>query len=59
MKELMIDYRDGINPDGSTHFVRKTIDDFEFCIRDGVAYFISDGKKYHVSVSEISQVYTN
>lgn len=59
MKELMIDYRDGINPDGSTHFVRKIIDDFEFCIRDGVAYFISDGTKCRVPIQEISQVYTS
>ena len=59
MKERMIDYRDGVNPDGSTHFVRKTIDDFEFCVRDGVVYFISEDKKYHVYISEVSQIYTN
>lgn len=59
MKELMIDYRDGINPDGSTHFVRKSIDDFEFCVRDGAAYFISDGKKHRIPLQDISQVYTN
>lgn len=59
MKELMIDYRDGINPDGTTNFVRKTIDDFEFCVRDGVVYFISEGVKYHIPLQDISQVYTN
>lgn len=58
-KEMMIDYRGGINPDGTTKFVRKHIDNFEFCIREGVAYFISEGKRFKVPIQEISQVYVN
>ena len=57
MKELMIDYRDGINPEGSTRFVRKTIDDFEFCVRDGRVYFIAGGKRMNFPLEDVSQVY--
>lgn len=53
MKEMIIDYR---NDDGS--FSRKTIDNYEFCIREGVAYFASQGVPYQVPMQNISQVYT-
>lgn len=53
-KQLMIDYRDG---EGG--FIRKVIDDFEFCIRKGFAYFKSDGVTYAVPIEDVSQVYTN
>ncbi len=51
-KNLMIDYR---NEDGN--FVRRVIDNFEFCVREGVAYFISEGVKYNVTLQNISQLY--
>ena len=54
MRNMMIDYRD----ENGT-FVRKVIDNFEFCIRDSVAYFISEGVKMQVPIQDISQVYTN
>lgn len=50
---LMIDYRD---LDGK--FVRKVIDNFEFCVRDGMAHFLSEGVKCRVPLQDISQVYT-
>lgn len=53
MKNMMIDYR---NEDGT--FVRKVIDNFEFCIHDEVAYFISEGVKCQVPMQKIVQVYT-
>ena len=53
MKDMMIDYRD---EDGQ--FVRKVIDNYEFCVHDEVAYFISDKKKYAVPIKNICQVYT-
>ena len=53
-KRMMIDYR---NEDGT--FARKVIDDFEFCVRDGVMYFISEGVKYNIPLERCSQVYTN
>lgn len=51
-KQLMIDYRDG-----KGGFVRKVIDNFEFCVRDGIAYFVSDGRSCQVAVENISQMY--
>ena len=54
MKSMMIDYRD---KDGKV--MRKTIDNYEFCTRDGVAYFASNGTKYNVPIASIIQVYTN
>ena len=51
---LMIDYRDE-----KENICRKVIDDMEFCVRDGYAYFISDGIKYRVPLEGIIQVYTN
>ena len=52
-KRMMIDFRD---EDGN--FVRRVIDNFEFCIRDEQAYFVSDGKQLVVPMKNISQVYT-
>lgn len=53
-KNLMIDYRDD-----EDIIRRKVIDDMEFCVRDGYAYFISEGIKYRVTLEGIIQVYTN
>lgn len=55
MKSMMIDYRDNNNG----NIMRKVIDNYEFCIRDGVAYFVSDGTRYNISLASIIQVYTN
>ena len=52
-KQLMIDYRDE-----KGKFVRRVIDDLEFCVRDDVAYFISEGVKYAIPIGNISQMYT-
>lgn len=49
---MMIDYR---NEKGN--ICRRSIDNMEFCIRDGEAYFISNGIKYHVPIERIIQVY--
>lgn len=51
---MMIDYR---NDDGT--FTRKEIDDFEFCVKAGFIYFISDGIKYKIPLDRCSQVYLN
>lgn len=53
MKNMMIDYK---NEDGT--FSRKVIDNYEFCIRDEVAYFISDGVKINIPIKDVVQVYT-
>ena len=53
MKNMMIDYK---NDEGI--FVRRVIDNYEFCIHEGDAYFISEGVKYKVPIQDISQVYT-
>lgn len=53
MKTLMIDYRDE-----NENIVRQTIDDMEFCTRDGEAYFISNREKIHVPFEQIIQMYT-
>ena len=52
-KEMMIGYRD---EEDEIH--RKVIDDMEFCVRKGIAYFISDGIKYQVPLEDVIQVYT-
>lgn len=52
--ELMIDYLDEYGV-----IRRKVIDDMEFCVRDGDAYFISEGEKYCVPLEKVFQVYTN
>ena len=54
MKSMMIDYR---TKNGEV--VRKEIDNYEFCTRDGIAYFVSGGVKHNVPLSSIIQVYTN
>ena len=51
-KMMMIDYRDA---NGTIR--RKTIDNMEFCVRDGDAYFISEGAKYSVPLEDVIQVY--
>ena len=53
MTQMMIDYR---NDNGA--FVRKTIDNNEFCVRDEYAYFMSDGERIRVPLQNMSQVYT-
>lgn len=53
MKQMMIDYRDD-----EGNFVRKVIDNYEFCVREEVAYFISNGVRIQVPLQKISQVYT-
>lgn len=53
-KNLMIDYR---NNKGNV--CRKVIDDMEFCVREGHAYFISGGIKYSVPLEDVIQMYTN
>lgn len=54
MKELMIDYRDANNK-----IFRKTIDNMEFCVRHGKAYFFSGGKRFEIPLELVIQVYTN
>lgn len=51
---MIIDYRKE-NEDG---FVRRKIDDMEFCVRDGDMYFISEGIRYCIPLERCSQVYT-
>lgn len=51
-KTMMIDYR---NNDGD--LFRKVIDDCEFCVRYGCAWFISEGKKFSVELGNVIQVY--
>lgn len=53
-KMMMIDYRD---EQGTIR--RKRIDDFEFCVKDGGVYFISDEVKYHIGLDSVCQVYVN
>ena len=51
-KNLMIDYRND-----EDMICRKVIDDMEFCVRDGYAYFISEEIKYRVPLDGVIQVY--
>lgn len=53
-KVMMIDYRND-----NDEFVRKEIDDMEFCVRNGNVYFISDGEKFCIQLESVSQVYLN
>lgn len=53
-KDLMIDYRNEFE-----QICRKVIDDMEFCVRNGAAYFISSGEKYRVPLEDVIQVYLN
>lgn len=50
---LQIDYR---NQDEK--IIRKPIDNCEFCVRDGMAYFESRGAKVCVPLEKIIQMYT-
>ena len=50
--KLMIDYR---NDDGDV--LRKTIDRCEFCVKNGYAWFISDGNRFQVELQDVIQVY--
>ena len=53
MKNMMIDYK---NEEGT--FVRKIIDNYEFCVHDNVAYFASEGVKIQVPLQDVVQIYT-
>ena len=53
-KVMMIDYRDT-----NATIRRKVIDNMEFCVHDGVVYFISDEQKYSVPLEDVIQVYTS
>ena len=53
-KTMMIDYRDA-----KEQICRKEIDDMEFCVRRSEAFFISDGKRYHIPLESIIQIYLN
>ncbi len=57
-KEMYIDYRESKNHDGTVKFIRKTIDNFEFCVREGMAYFMSGGQSFQVPLECVSQIYT-
>ena len=52
-KTMMIDYRN----DTTGVIVRKEIDDAEFCVRDGKAWFISKGEKISTPLDTVIQVY--
>ena len=52
-KTLMIDYRDS-----DANVVRREIDNMEFCVRDGYAYFASEGDKYQIMLGDVIQIYT-
>lgn len=51
--EMMIDYRTN---DGM--ICRKVIDNMEFCVKEGRAYFVSRGERYSVVLRNVIQVYT-
>jgi len=51
-KVMMIDYRDE-----EENIRRRVVDDMEFCVRKGNAYFISDHVKYEVPLESVIQVY--
>lgn len=53
-KILMIDYVD----ERSGKYIRTIVDDFEFCVREGIAYFDSNGRPCSIPVESISQMYT-
>ena len=56
-KAMFIDYREHLDDD-KTKFIRKVVDNYEFCVRDGIAYFSSCGQFYQVPLEDVSQVYT-
>ena len=51
--KMMIDFRSTV----SGKFIRRAIDDFEFCVREGFAYFSSNGERYEIHLEDISQIY--
>lgn len=57
MKNMMIDYR-AKDENEEIQIMRKVVDNYEFCIREGFAYFISEGTKTQVPLPDIVQVYT-
>ena len=52
-KTMMIDYREEV----TGVIVRKEIDDAEFCIRNGRAWFISKGEKFNTPIDTVIQVF--
>lgn len=52
-KRMLIDF---VNEDGE--FERVEIDDMELSIRDGMAWFYSNGKKMTIELEEIVQIFT-
>ena len=53
-KTMMID----IHKENGEGFIRMSIDNMEFCVRDGYMYFISDGVRYSIPLSRCCQVFT-
>ena len=53
-KILMMDYRTD-----KQDIVRVAIDDMEFCVKDGITHFTVNGRKYHIPLENVIQVYTN
>lgn len=53
-KQMMVDYR---SENGT--FIRREVDDMEFCVRDGVMYFKSEDRQYDIPLDQCVQVYTN
>ena len=53
-KVMMMDYR---NENGDV--VRVVIDDMEFCVKYGMVHFIVSGKKLHIPLEHVIQVYLN
>ena len=49
---MMIDYRDN-----NGKMYRKAIQNCEFCVRDGLVYFMSGHKQMCVNLNNIIQVY--
>ena len=52
MRELMIDYRDR-----KGKIFRKSVDDWEFCVKNGTAVFFSNGERIEIDLSQIIQMY--
>lgn len=56
-KSMFIDYKEHVTEYG-TKFIRKTIDNYELCVRDGVVCFSSGGIMVRVPLEDVSQIYT-
>ena len=52
-KTMMIDYREEV----TGVIVRKEIDDNEFCVRDGMIWFISKGEKFNTPIDTAIQIF--